>query len=356
MKQFIMIVITLSISLGVGYYFITSKEPLKQKEKKKEIEMVTTQYLKSDIHTIVIESTGKIFSNDITNVKSETSGKIVFINPNIEEGKFIKEGEIIAKIDKRDLEIEMEKAIITLEKSKLDLELEKGKVNSMKKEVVMFKEISPTKEEERLLLRSPNYEQKLLEVKNNEHSLKTIQLKLEKTIIKSPKTGYILKKYITNESIVSTNNSIIDIIPKDSYFVSVSVNEKEKALIDIGADVVINNGALGTVFSLLPEVNVASQLYTYYIKINNIEDTNSVINDFVDVKIKGKDLKGLKINKSYFKSHHKVLSFDNNKAKEIELTSLYEDKEWYYSNTQESIEIITSSLSKIGDGVSVNKK
>lgn len=107
-KKILSLIILLAI-LGVGYYTYS-----KSTSTSGQISYVVEKAKIANIET-VISGTGQVYAKNQVEIKSKASGDITFLNTEA-NGKFVKKGTLIAKIDTRDAEISLQSAKISYAK------------------------------------------------------------------------------------------------------------------------------------------------------------------------------------------------------------------------------------------------
>ena len=111
----------LACSEGLRRFFASFKKPPAKNEIVEKTFIVEALSVTRGNHEIKLQGYGVIRSSETVNISSEISGVIDFVNPNLEIGLTIKQGETLFKIDPKDyqLAVEREKARIATLKSQI---------------------------------------------------------------------------------------------------------------------------------------------------------------------------------------------------------------------------------------------
>ncbi len=139
-NNFIVIVriIICLIVLGAGIIAFIGLSSIKPKPKEKDSDyliktLITVPVKKENISDIVV-GYGTAEPTDEINVKSQISGKVIYIMPNLEDGILVDKNTILAKIEKTDYEVILNKVVA-------DIKAYKAKLAVLKQEIIDNKEI-----------------------------------------------------------------------------------------------------------------------------------------------------------------------------------------------------------------------
>lgn len=100
--------IILSGAAGMGILAGMKEEPV-QKEKQIKPLAVQVQEIVFDDFPIHIEGFGTAVCRDITEISPDISGKVVWVNPDLETGRKLEQGQILFKIDPIDLKLKQKR-------------------------------------------------------------------------------------------------------------------------------------------------------------------------------------------------------------------------------------------------------
>ena len=137
-------------------------------------------------------------------LKAEVSGQVVEILK--DEGDYVKKGEVIARIDKRDYKASVKEAEANLELKKKDLSRSK---------TLLSKNIISTSE----------YDAVVAPALAAEAELELAQLKLERCEIKASFDGVINKRYIQLGALLSAGSNVVDVLDTQKVRVNIYIPE-----------------------------------------------------------------------------------------------------------------------------------
>ncbi len=206
----------------------------------------TTQATKGSM-AVKIHGIGEVESKNYYKIGSIYSGQILDFTLN--EGDFIKKGTVIAHIDSIDLKNKINELKATINKltndiQSLEVDQKSAQVTSqyqdeiLKKNQQLYKKgaisaldlskFQTNATTAYLKIKSINAKLKSLanQKKQLYASLNGLKQKLKRFTIISPINGYIVKKYISNYTIVNPNQTIIQIVNPDDIWVATYIDTR----------------------------------------------------------------------------------------------------------------------------------
>ena len=163
-----------------------------------------------------IYSSGTIVPNEEVELRCEISGRLV--NLNIQEGKYVKKGQLIAKLNDQDLRAQLKK---------IDYEEQLAEqIEARQKKLLDIDAIS--KEEYDLAMNQVNTlgaDRELLEVQ------------LEKTEVRAPFSGYIGFKNISEGAYITPSVSIATLVQSNPVKIDFAIPEKYASDVSVGQEV-----------------------------------------------------------------------------------------------------------------------
>ncbi|KQS24838.1 efflux RND transporter periplasmic adaptor subunit [Dyadobacter sp. Leaf189] len=160
-----------------------------------------------------IFASGTVLPNEEVNLMAETSGRLVKLN--IQEGAQITKGQLIAKINDRELQAQLQKVAYNQDLSK---KIEARQKKLLNVEAINLEEYDVTSNNIRLL----------------EAEKEVLQAQLEKTEIRAPFSGRIGLKYISEGAYLAPGTPIVTIVQSNPVKIDFTVPEKYSPNIRIG--------------------------------------------------------------------------------------------------------------------------
>lgn len=172
------------------------------------------------------ELTGRVKAKYISEIRPQISGIIkeqLFV-----EGSFVKQGDVLYKIDSATYQASYNQAKATLESVKAQIETSKLKVQRYE-DLLKFDGISKQEVDDA----KASYAQLLASYEEKKASLESAKIELERTNIKAPISGFIGVSNITLGSLVSTNQTDALATIRDTNTVFVDLNQSQAQLLNL---------------------------------------------------------------------------------------------------------------------------
>jgi membrane fusion protein (multidrug efflux system) len=166
-----------------------------------------------------IFASGTVIPNEEVNVMAEASGRLIKLD--IQEGAYVKKGQLIGKINDRELRAQLQKVNYNQE---LSNKIEARQKKLLNVEAINLEEYDVTSNNIRVL----DAEREVLEAQ------------LEKTEIRAPFSGRIGLKYISEGAYLAPGTSIVTIVQSNPVKIDFTVPEKYSPNIRVGNVVKFN--------------------------------------------------------------------------------------------------------------------
>jgi RND family efflux transporter MFP subunit len=197
---------------------------------------VETINLEASSYPVWIESYGSADPLTRTQLVSDVSGRVISVSNNIRAGASFKAGETLLTIDPRDFEIEVDvaKSLVADAWVKYKQELAQADIAEHDWNVK-----PGTVEGRELALRKPQVAAALAGYDAAKARLAKAELNLERTEVKAPFDGKVLKQMVDLGQVLNPSQTIADIYSTDYIEVRLPVKAQDLAHINLPAD--INN-------------------------------------------------------------------------------------------------------------------
>ncbi|GHE83323.1 efflux RND transporter periplasmic adaptor subunit [Thalassotalea profundi] len=180
--------------------------------------------------TIYIDSYGKVQPRTQSILLPQVSGQIIAISPNFRDGGFFEKGDILIELDDRDHKAEIQIAKSALYTAQQALSEEQARVEQAKQD---WQRLGNEGQPSELVLRKPQLQSAQAKVYSAQASLAKSELALERTKVKAPFTGRILKKEVDIGQVVSSNTQLAEIYAVDYVEVRLPIQNKDLSYIDL---------------------------------------------------------------------------------------------------------------------------
>ncbi|ECP9238394.1 efflux RND transporter periplasmic adaptor subunit [Campylobacter jejuni] len=267
MKKKIVLIILIAILGSVGAYFIFFNNDEK-------ISYLTQKIQKKDISQ-TIEAVGKVYAKDQVDVGAQVSGQIIKLY--VDVGTHVKQGDLIAQIDKDKQQNDLDITKAQLESAKANLESKKVALEIANKQYQREQKLYAAKASslENLETQKNNYytlkanvAELNAQVVQLEITLKNAQKDLGYTTITAPMDGVVINVAVDEGQTVNANQNtptIVRIANLDEMEVRMEIAEADVSKIKIGTE--LN-------FSLLNDPQK-----TYHAKIASIDPADTEVSD-----------------------------------------------------------------------------
>ncbi|ECK2828650.1 efflux RND transporter periplasmic adaptor subunit [Campylobacter jejuni] len=267
MKKKIVLIILIAILGSVGAYFIFFNNDEK-------ISYLTQKIQKKDISQ-TIEAVGKVYAKDQVDVGAQVSGQIIKLY--VDVGTHVKQGDLIAQIDKDKQQNDLDITKAQLESAKANLESKKVALEIANKQYQREQKLYAAKASslENLETQKNNYytlkanvAELNAQVVQLEITLKNAQKDLGYTTITAPMDGVVINVAVDEGQTVNANQNtptIVRIANLDEMEVRMEIAEADVSKIKVGTELD---------FSLLNDPQK-----TYHAKIASIDPADTEVSD-----------------------------------------------------------------------------
>ncbi|EIS7942863.1 efflux RND transporter periplasmic adaptor subunit [Campylobacter jejuni] len=267
MKKKVILIILIAILGSVGAYFIFFNNDEK-------ISYLTQKIQKKDISQ-TIEAVGKVYAKDQVDVGAQVSGQIIKLY--VDVGTHVKQGDLIAQIDKDKQQNDLDITKAQLESAKANLESKKVALEIANKQYQREQKLYAAKASslENLETQKNNYytlkanvAELNAQVVQLEITLKNAQKDLGYTTITAPMDGVVINVAVDEGQTVNANQNtptIVRIANLDEMEVRMEIAEADVSKIKVGTELD---------FSLLNDPQK-----TYHAKIASIDPADTEVSD-----------------------------------------------------------------------------
>ncbi|ABC28323.1 Membrane-fusion protein [Hahella chejuensis KCTC 2396] len=221
----------LALFVGVAYLATEFKPQAKpQKEHPQPAISVETQTLQTEVFPVRISTFGIVQPRTQSAIVAQVSGQVMDVSPNLRDGGFFAKGEVLLKVDPVDYQVQLRIAEGAVTEAKLALAEEEARVRQAKKD---WEKIGGVKNASDLALRKPQLAAAQARVQTAIAQLTQARINLERTEIKAPYAGRVLKKQVDLGSVVSPQTTLAEIYATDYVEVRLPLNNTDLGFIDL---------------------------------------------------------------------------------------------------------------------------
>ena len=288
---------------------------------------VEVKKISSESINIIIRSQGSIIPQKESHIFPEIIGPVIYVSSKLYEGSSFKKGDILAKIDSKDYELDIKSAVSNLAAAKTKLSFEEAESNSAKEEWEKIGSGEPGD----LALRIPQLKQARSEVEAAQANLERLKRNINKTIIKAPYDGLVRKKNIDIGTVVSPGYLLASVYSTDYVEVKLPVPDEDLAFIDIpldGREIDVDKQSrvnllgsfggqnivwVGKIVRMEAEIDPKSRMAVLIARVSDPYDLSIYpiplrVGQFVEAEITGKEFKNIySLEREFIKKDNKVI-------------------------------------------------
>lgn len=203
-KQILLPIGILGIGIAAMGAFISMKKPPEEKEKVDNTPIVSIQPIDMHSMTLDVSSYGEVKPKYQTDLVAQVTGQVIELSDDFVRGGFVKQGQLLARIDPSDYQAALIEAQANLASANAELEKERAQGKVAESEWKRIKNSMPTE----LSLRKPQLAQELARVKAAEAAVLRAKRNLERTEITAPYDAMIASREIGLGSVVSMGSRL----------------------------------------------------------------------------------------------------------------------------------------------------
>ena len=218
-------IIVLSL-LVFAAYIVSSNPPSTKRAHPSTAPQLNVQVQKltrADL-AVTISSYGTIKPRTQSILLPQVSGQIISISPKFRAGGFFEQGEVLVKLDQRDLLAEVKIAQASLFTAKQNLSEEQARVAQAEQD---WQRLGNSKQAPDLVLRKPQLMAAQATVYSAEAGLAKAELALERSTISAPYTGRVLSKSVDVGQVVSVGTELAEIYAVDYVEIRLPLKNKD---------------------------------------------------------------------------------------------------------------------------------
>ena len=193
---------------------------------------VEVEILTPTNHQILISSTGTTQPITQTALTSEVGGEIIYRSKKFSEGSSVIEGEILAKIDDTDLQLQYNNALLQLRTAEVQSQVQKAEAEVAKE---AWEKIGEGTAKD-LTLKKPQLKQVEAALNVAKAQVESAKKKLDKTDITAPYTGRIQSVSIDLGSTILPGQPVGVIYTANQIEITLPIKDSDLAFLDIPMD------------------------------------------------------------------------------------------------------------------------
>ena len=230
MKQFILTILLIASTIATAMHLLQTKPQPKKKERKITLPVVEVLKPKPQEYNITIRTAGTVEAHNKTSIVSEVAGKITYISPNFEEGKYFNKRATIIKINDSNYRNAIAIAQADIKQKQLALQDTKNQTSLSSNQWKLYSKSRQDSELATLKIKTASSSSA---VHAASLRLKQAQMDLANTIITTPYAGRVLSRDIGIGQYVGPGTKLGTVYSTDFVEVRLPLSLDQYDLLDL---------------------------------------------------------------------------------------------------------------------------
>ena len=214
--------IVLVAGVGCAQMLIATAPKPPQKPRQERAMLVETRTVAPSSYPVVVKAKGTVIPTVSLDLQSEISGRVIWKNPELTLGGRVKKGDVLVRIDARDIHLSIEQQRAAVERANAELALERGRKAVAEQEWQLFAGDKAQGEAD-LALRGPQLRTAEVGLKGAKSGLDQAKLQLSRTVIRAPFDALVRSNSVEVGRLVSPNQAVATLVASSSFLVVVSL-------------------------------------------------------------------------------------------------------------------------------------
>lgn len=230
MRPLIIVIAIVLAAAGIMFALDKFKPKPEEQEVVPLITPVEVALAKREDIAVQLVSQGSLEAQTSTTAASEVSGKVIEVSPAFEAGAQFEEGDVLLRIDSADYESALAQAKSAVADAALAVEMEEAKAAQSLRD---WKKLGRQKEASPLVKREPQLKSARARLTAAEASASKAERDLERTVLRAPYKGRILRTHTDVASFVSMGAPLADFYEANALEVRLPVSLSELTYLDL---------------------------------------------------------------------------------------------------------------------------
>ncbi len=238
----------------------------------------------------VLDLNGVVEARTVTDLVPQVGGRIVEVSPAFRPGSYVREGQLLFRIDPADYELAIERTAAEIEGARSDLALLEAQAAAEKQ---VWDKQFPDRKIPDLIARVPQSAATEARSRSGEAVRAAARLDLERTIVRAPYDARVLETRLDVGQVVNPAAAVGSIFSVDSLEIAVPVSTEELARIGniegrtvtVSADRLGDAVITGSLARASASLDGRTRLATLYVA--TARSASLMLGEFVDVRIDG---------------------------------------------------------------------
>lgn len=213
-RRVIFSVLVLGVAAAIFTWFLWTEKPPAREEAEARPALVETTEVQRESLRPVLSVRGTLQPARRLALPARVGGELVEIHPQLRVGGIVREGDLLARVDRADYRLAVERARTALVQARSDLAIEVGRQAYSREELEAFEQQSEeirSPGRESLILREPQYRAARAAVERASAELERAELDLERTAIRVPFDAIVERETVEVGQVVQPGTVIAEL-------------------------------------------------------------------------------------------------------------------------------------------------
>jgi RND family efflux transporter MFP subunit len=377
LRSGVLLGLILVLAGAAALWLIFSTEPIAEREAAVRQTAMLVQVTKPERGSFkpMIEALGTVRPAREITLTPRVGGEVISISDAFDPGGFVREGEVLLRIDEADYRIALQQRESELQQAISELEMEKG---AQAKAAQDYQQLGREVPEERraLILREPQLRSAEAVVKSAGAAAEQARLDLERTTIRAPFDAQVLSREINVGTQVTPGGALARLAGVKTYWVETTIpldklrrlafteDDTPGSLVHINHRIAWPKGQerLGRLYRLIGELEMDTRLARVLVAVedplalqsDSADIPKLMIGTFVECRIEGREIAdALRLRREHVRANNTVWLMREGMLAIQPVEVVFEDAEFAYigEGLEPDDRVVTTSLATVQEGV-----
>ena len=233
--KFLLPILLLAAGVGFAVRMVKTKPKAARAEVQVPTLVVDAMTATQTVESVVIEAQGTVLADRTVTLSPQVTGLVKRLAPELEPGGRVRAGDVLVRLDDRDLRIGLtqRKTDLVQAKSALDQELGRAEVAQSEWDQIESGRARASKLGTSLALRKPQIDAAKARIEAAESAIEKAQVDLGRVVVEAPFDAIVRERRVAEGQLVSPATPIAVLVATDRFFVQATVPLEQLVWIDI---------------------------------------------------------------------------------------------------------------------------
>ncbi|MHB0775823.1 efflux RND transporter periplasmic adaptor subunit [Halomonas sp. WWR20] len=211
--------VVLAVGIGLAMWLLENPPRMERRAPAQALPpLVETQHVTPGEAAPPVEGYGRVVADRETTLSSRVAGRLIGFAEDVEPGRIVKQGEVLATLEESDYQLDVRSARAALSQAEADLAVEQGEQIRARSDYQSFGQ-QLSAERQALVLRKPQLKAAQAAVESAQVALERAELDLARTQVTAPYRAMIQERLAGPGSELSANADIVSLVDVTQFWV-----------------------------------------------------------------------------------------------------------------------------------------